>query len=136
MSIFSDQLAFMKACGQMTSEGLNVETGLWGNLIREEYNELFRALRAFHESPVLNKKADVAKEAIDLIYVVAGLLNNLNIPAEDVWAAVHISNMAKVDPLTGQVRRRSDGKILKPEGWQAPDIFSILKEHHDANHKS
>lgn len=136
MSIFSDQLSFMKACGQMISEGLNIETGLWGNLIREEYNELFRALKAFHESPVLNRKADVAKEAIDLIYVVAGLLNNLNIPAEKVWAAVHASNMAKIDPSTGRVNKRPDGKVIKPDGWKAPDIFSILKEHRDENHKS
>lgn len=136
MSIFTDQKSFMSACDQMSAEGLNIETPLWGTLIREEYSELFGALRHFQSSPTLNHKAEVAKEAIDLIYVVAGLLNNLNIPADQVWDAVHKSNMAKVNPSTGKVSKRSDGKILKPEGWCPPDIFAILLEHHNANHKS
>jgi predicted HAD superfamily Cof-like phosphohydrolase len=36
------------------------------------------------------------------------------------WEVVTRSNMAKVDPETGRVRRRADNKILKPEGWKAP----------------
>jgi predicted HAD superfamily Cof-like phosphohydrolase len=36
------------------------------------------------------------------------------------WETVIRSNMAKVDPETGRVRRRADGKILKPDGWEAP----------------
>lgn len=136
MSIFRDQRDFMRACDQMFSEGLNIETSLWGTLIREEYNELFKALRDFQQQPVLNHKAEVAKEAIDLIYVLAGLLNNLEIPADEIWLAVHDSNMAKVDPRAGKVLKRHDGKVIKPEGWQAPDILKILLEHHNANHKS
>jgi predicted HAD superfamily Cof-like phosphohydrolase len=35
--------------------------------------------------------------------------------------------MAKVDPETGKVRRReSDGKILKPEGWQPPNMTKFI----------
>jgi hypothetical protein len=28
--------------------------------------------------------------------------------------------------VDGKVVRRDDGKILKPEGWTAPDIKSVL----------
>jgi predicted HAD superfamily Cof-like phosphohydrolase len=136
MSIFRDQRDFMRACDQMFSEGLNVETSLWGTLIHEEYLELHKALQDFQTQPVLNHKAEVAKEAIDLIYVIAGLLNNLQVPADDVWLAVHDSNMSKVDPQTGKVLKRHDGKILKPEGWKKPDILKLLLEHHHANYKS
>lgn len=133
MTIFDDQLTFMRACGQVTAEGLNVETGMWKSLIEEEYSELITALRQFQQQPVLNLKANVVKESIDLIYVIAGLLNNLKVPAETVWNAVHLSNMAKVDPTTGQIIKRSDGKVLKPSGWKAPDILAILMEYHNAN---
>lgn len=35
---------------------------------------------------------------------------------------VHAANMAKRDPSTGQFIKRADGKIIKPEGWKAPDV--------------
>jgi predicted HAD superfamily Cof-like phosphohydrolase len=51
------------------------------------------------------------------------------IPLEKVWTEVHKSNMAKADPLKGGVIYREDGKVLKPEGWQKPDIAGVLHEH-------
>jgi predicted HAD superfamily Cof-like phosphohydrolase len=32
------------------------------------------------------------------------------------------TNFAKIDPATGKVRKREDGKVLKPEGWQPPNL--------------
>jgi predicted HAD superfamily Cof-like phosphohydrolase len=40
-----------------------------------------------------------------------------------VWKEVHRSNMAK---LEGGVRKREDGKILKPEGWTPPDVEGVM----------
>ena len=37
------------------------------------------------------------------------------------------SNLSKIDPTTGLVRRREDGKILKPEGWQEPNFAQFVK---------
>lgn len=39
-----------------------------------------------------------------------------------VWSEVHAANMRKT---TGPVRE--DGKRLKPEGWQPPDIAGVLR---------
>jgi hypothetical protein len=36
--------------------------------------------------------------------------------------------MAKIDPETGKVRKRSDGKILKPAGWEPPKLDEVLKD--------
>jgi predicted HAD superfamily Cof-like phosphohydrolase len=36
--------------------------------------------------------------------------------------------MAKVDPVTRKVKRREDGKILKPEGWTPPDMTKFIKK--------
>ena len=46
---------------------------------------------------------------------------------QGAWDEVLKTNMAKVDPKTGKVRRREDGKILKPEGWQPPDMSKFIK---------
>ena len=38
---------------------------------------------------------------------------------------VHRSNMAKL--VDGKVIRREDGKVLKPEGWQPPQLAQFLQ---------
>jgi predicted HAD superfamily Cof-like phosphohydrolase len=65
---------------------------------------------------------ELAKELADLDYVVAGVRVAFGIEGAPVAALVHASNMAK---LAGP--RRADGKILKPLGWQAPDIVGELR---------
>lgn len=67
--------------------------------------------------------AHIAKEAMDLIYVVVGRLLVYGIDPQPIWEAVHKSNMAKA-----MGPRREDGKILKPKGWKAPDIQEILEQ--------
>lgn len=45
-----------------------------------------------------------------------------------LFDVVHAANMAKRDPITGQfIRRESDGKVVKPEGWQPPDIDAEMR---------
>lgn len=40
-----------------------------------------------------------------------------------LFNVIHEANMAKRDPATGEfIRRPSDGKVMKPAGWQAPDV--------------
>lgn len=62
----------------------------------------------------------------DIIYVCIGTALEFGIPLAEVWDEVHRSNMAKVDPATGKVVRRADGKILKPKGWTPPDVAGVL----------
>ncbi|KRA97753.1 hypothetical protein ASD83_11705 [Devosia sp. Root685] len=68
----------------------------------------------------------IADGLADVIYVAIGTALEFGIPLERVWAEVHRSNMAKVDPVTGKVVKRSDGKVLKPEGWTPPDVLGAL----------
>ena len=88
------------------------------NLIKEEYEELMEALSE-------RDLAHIAKEAADVIVVVLGTMAEYGIPFDEVWDAVHKSNMAKVGE-DGKVARREDGKVLKPDGWEPPDIESII----------
>lgn len=89
-------------------------------LIDEEINlELLPAME-FGDLP------GVADAIADSIYVLVGTALEYGIPLDRVWDAVQAANMAKVDPLTGKVIKRADGKVLKPEGWTPPDIAGIL----------
>lgn len=58
----------------------------------------------------------------DLLYVTYGAAVAMGVNVEPFWKAVHDSNMQK---LAGKTRE--DGKRMKPEGWQPPDIKGILK---------
>ena len=45
---------------------------------------------------------------------------------EGAWKEVMDTNFAKIDLDTGKVRKREDGKVLKPEGWKAPQLEKFL----------
>lgn len=46
--------------------------------------------------------------------------------AIECWEAICNANLSKVDGSLGPVVRNEHGKIMKPEGFQAPDIEGIL----------
>lgn len=87
-------------------------------LLQEEFYEVIDAM---DEGDV----AHVAKELADLLYVTYGAALEWGIDLMAVMDVVHDSNMAKIRP-DGKVVRRSDGKVVKPSGWQQPDIASVL----------
>jgi predicted HAD superfamily Cof-like phosphohydrolase len=62
-----------------------------------------------------------------IMYLLSELALVLSIPLKSAWGAVHLSNMAKL--VDGKAIRRHDGKLLKPEGWQPPDIAGVLADH-------
>ena len=120
MNIFDDQRKFMEACGQTTGEWNAQQFELYLKLIREEATELFDAVAQ-------DNKVEVFDALQDIIVVCVGAGLSAGFPMEAGWQEVTRSNMAKVDPETGKVRRRSDNKILKPEGWQPPRLADLLK---------
>lgn len=118
-----DVRAFHEACGvpcvQMPGFPSHERVLLRRNLVQEEYAEF--------QAAVGNRDmVDCADAIADLIYVLVGTALEFGIPLERVWREVHRANMAKVDPITGLVRRRDDGKILKPEGWTAPNVVKAV----------
>jgi len=51
--------------------------------------------------------------------------------AEGEWKEVMKTNIAKIDHETGKVRKREDGKVLKPLGWSAPELSQFIKDQND-----
>lgn len=104
------------------------------NLITEEYEEVSEALVHLEDtrlnltsSSVFEARAELAKELADLLYVVYGTAEELGIPLEEVFQAVHQSNMSKVWD-DGKVHYNEFGKVLKPPTYVKPDL-SFIHEH-------
>ena len=107
------------------------------NLIHEEYKEVMieydRILEVeLHwigeeEKNTLRHQfmQNLCAELADLIYVICQAANMHGLPLTQFYEAIHAANMTKVDPLTGKVLKREDGKILKPDGWQPPPLTDI-----------
>ncbi len=68
---------------------------------------------------------NLCAELADLIYVICQAANMHGLPLAQFYDAIHAANMRKVDPITGKVTRREDGKVLKPVGWQPPNLSEI-----------
>ena len=91
-------------------------------LLRECNVDIGGLLRRIVDTSTVNVDLPSAVDALaDLDYVIEGTRAEFGVDGEPVAALVHASNMAK---LGG--KPDANGKIQKPEGWQAPDIEAEL----------
>ena len=116
MNPFRDQEKFMRACDQTVGEVNYQQKLLYLKLMDEEFNELKCAESAEDELDAL----------IDILVVTIGAIHSAGFDAEGAWREVMSTNFAKIDKETGKVRKREDGKVLKPTGWSAPDLKPFL----------
>ena len=117
---FDDVLEFQKTFGFRVRTRpdwpTEPELDLRLQLIREEYQELLLACEQ-------RNLPDTADAIVDLIYVLLGMATVMGIDARPVWNEVHRANMSKVGGP-----KSPNGKLLKPEGWQPPDIQKALSQ--------
>jgi predicted HAD superfamily Cof-like phosphohydrolase len=50
-----------------------------------------------------------------------------NYDVAGAWNEVARSNLDKIDSVTGKVKKREDGKVMKPEGWKPPQLENFVK---------
>jgi predicted HAD superfamily Cof-like phosphohydrolase len=123
---FRDQEKFMKACDQTVSDFNEAQFNLYTKLIQEEVDELWDA----------NAKGNLVEcldALIDILVVTTGAIHSMGADAEGAWKEVMRTNFAKIDRDTGKVRKREDGKVLKPQGWNSPDLKPYLKKTNPMN---
>lgn len=119
-------------------------------LITEELSEMFEAFlseKAFEGNFVslfqniqqivdtlkvedfsLDRK-EILDAIVDQDYINSGTGVWLDLPLEEGFQAVHANNLTKVDPITGKVIKREDGKILKPSTYVSVDLQKVLDIH-------
>ena len=115
--MYNDVVKFIEACDQEKSIG---NASLYRNLIAEEFNEFIQAN---------NKNDEVEKldACMDMIWVILGFCYMKGYDVHGAWNEVARSNLAKINPETGKVIKREDGKVLKPEGWTPPELKQFVK---------
>ncbi len=120
MNPFRDQEKFMKACDQTVGDWNETQFNLYTSLIQEEVEELWAANAAAD-------KVECLDALIDILVVTIGAIHSGGFDAEGAWKEVMQTNFAKIDKDTGKVRKREDGKVLKPQGWTAPKLGPFVK---------
>jgi predicted HAD superfamily Cof-like phosphohydrolase len=120
-NVFRDQEKFMRACDQTVGKFNVAQFNLYTKLIEEEFKELKVAVDSVDQVETLDA-------LIDILVVTIGALHSLGADAEGAWKEVMRTNFAKIDHDTGKVRKREDGKVLKPIGWTPPDLKSFLSK--------
>ena len=118
---FRDQEKFMKACDQSTGDRNPQQYLMYARLIDEEKKEFDQAL-------LENDRVEQLDALIDILVVTIGAIHSMGADAEGAWKEVMNTNFAKIDKETGKVRKREDGKVLKPLGWTPPELSQFIKE--------
>ena len=118
---FRDQEKFMKACDQTAGGEFDQDQfKMYLGLIEEEYKELKEAVNNHDQLETLDA-------LIDILVVTIGAIHSMGADAEGAWKEVMKTNFAKIDHKTGKVRKREDGKVLKPTGWKSPELAQFIK---------
>jgi predicted HAD superfamily Cof-like phosphohydrolase len=118
---FRDQEKFMRACDQSVDGFDEKQFAMYVNLISEEYQELL-------EATLSDDQVETLDALIDILVVTIGAIHSAGWDAEGAWKEVMATNFAKIDRDTGKVRKREDGKVLKPQGWEPPNLKPFLKK--------
>ena len=113
---FEDIERFGSACDQEPSEA---NYKMYLDLIREETDELEEAI-------LDNDKVEQLDALVDILVVTMGAIRAAGWDGGGAWKEVMDTNFAKINPETGKVRKREDGKVLKPEGWKPPQLASFI----------
>ncbi|MEK9805208.1 MAG: nucleoside triphosphate pyrophosphohydrolase family protein [Euryarchaeota archaeon] len=116
---FADQQKFMQACDQTTNQYNSDQYDMYLDLIKEEVEELDVALQG-------HDRVEQLDALIDILVVTIGAIHSGGFNGEAAWKEVMSTNFAKIDPNTGKVIKREDGKVLKPKNWQAPKLAPFI----------
>jgi predicted HAD superfamily Cof-like phosphohydrolase len=121
MNPFRDQEKFMRSCDQSTDTFNRDQFNMYIGLIEEESKELADAITAHDQVETLDA-------LIDILVVTIGAIHSMGADGESAWKEVMATNFAKIDKETGKVRKREDGKVLKPTGWTPPELSPFVRK--------
>jgi hypothetical protein len=121
--VFTDVSVFLAAAGQEVpykpDPNVSELAELYKRLIKEEVEE-------FWEAEAASDDVEQLDACFDMMWVIIGYMKARGWDCEAAWDEGARSNLIKIDPTTGKVIRREDGKILKPAGWTPPDFKKFV----------
>lgn len=113
---------FNKAAGKKPFDGEGFDDSIV-NCFVEECQELFEALGDYITEPSVETRKNLVKEWADTQVTLSNIAWYMDIPAQAAFNRVHKSNMTKV--VNGKVYFRDDGKVMKPDTYEAPDMSGL-----------
>ena len=114
---FKDVDLFQTACDQTPSID---NYAMYLDLISEETGELKDAI-------IAGDQVEQLDALVDILVVTIGAIRAAGWDGEAAWNEVMKTNFNKIDTTTGKVIKRADGKVLKPEGWKAPQLAQFVR---------
>ncbi len=118
MNVFRDQEKFMRACDQSVDGWNEDQFNLYVKLINEEVSELATAITN-------NDRVEMLDALIDILVVTAGAAHSMGADGAGAWKEVMRSNFSKISD-DGKVRKREDGKVLKPITYSPPNLAPFV----------
>lgn len=118
--MIEDQKQFMLAGDQTVDTFNENQFNLYLNLIREEVFELEEAVSKHNKVKVLDGLCDIL-----VVTLGAGLSMGINL--QGAWDEVIRSNMSKINPESGKIIKRADGKILKPDSFSPANFEQFFE---------
>lgn len=134
MNLSTDlQANFMVACGQTINTVNWKQIELYKELIREEIvRELFPALDAWMADPLNEENIREVLDAIgDSLVVVRGLAYSMGQNPNQILYRIDQSNLTKIPKGDNKVKKREDGKILKPDTFEPPALDDLVRSVFD-----
>lgn len=89
----------------------------------EESGEFGQAISDYLDNPTEETRAQLVKEWADVQVTLSNLAWFFSIDGQVAFNRVHTNNMSKL--VDGKILRREDGKVLKPEGYEKPDMRGL-----------
>lgn len=88
-------------------------------------------LKEFEDACAAGSEAGKFDALLDLVYVALGTAQLLGYPWQRGWVAVQHANMRKVRAASdgSDSKRGSAYDVVKPPGWEPPDLESILRDY-------
>lgn len=92
------------------------------HFLEEELNE-------FIQSANLDDTVGMADALIDIVYVAMGTAYMMGLPWQKLWDEVQRTNMNKIRATdANQSKRKNLLDVIKPEGWEPPNLKAIIDE--------
>ena len=99
--------------------------------MRVEYLSTLRDASASAEV-VSDPQRDTVRTIMSLCSIVTACIQLAQtvmlVDIDRVFRVVHDANMRKRDPVTLLFTKRADGKVVKPPGWEPPNIEAEIKQ--------
>ena len=89
---------------------------------------LIEELAEYTQAITKGDSAAALDALVDIVYIALGTAWLFNLPFEKAWNEVQKANMSKVRTKSKSKKRGTSFDVVKPKGWQAPDIEQIIEE--------